>query len=110
MKHICILNAHLWNSLWILWGFPGDSDDKESACHAGDRDLIPGEGKIPWKREWQPPPVFLPGEFYGQSSLVSYCPWDHKELDECYWGYKSGNSLKKLHTIFKVSRLTDSSD
>ena len=26
--------------------------------------------KIPWRREWQPIPVFLPGEFHGQRSLV----------------------------------------
>ena len=30
-------------------------------------------GKIPWQREWQPTPVFLPGEFHGQRSLV--CTW-----------------------------------
>ena len=29
----------------------------------------------------QPTPVFLPGEFYGQRSLVGYSPWGHKELD-----------------------------
>ena len=28
--------------------------------------------KIPWRREWQPTPVFLPGEFHGQKSLVGY--------------------------------------
>ena len=38
-------------------------------------------GKISWRREWQPTPVFLPGEFYGQRSLVSYSSWGHKELD-----------------------------
>ena len=37
--------------------------------------------KIPWKRAWQPTPVFLPGESHGQRSLVGYCPWSHKELD-----------------------------
>ena len=30
----------------------------------------PWVGKIPWRREWQPTPVFLPGEFHGQRSLV----------------------------------------
>ena len=30
--------------------------------------------KIPWRREWQPTLVFLPGEFHGQRSLVSYSP------------------------------------
>ena len=37
--------------------------------------------KIPWRQEWQPAPVFLPGKFRGQRSLVSYCPWDHKDLN-----------------------------
>ena len=32
--------------------------------------------KIPWRREWQPTPVFLPGEFYGHRHLVDYSPWD----------------------------------
>ena len=34
---------------------------KESACQAGDRGSIPGSGKIPQRRKWQPIPVFLPG-------------------------------------------------
>ena len=37
--------------------------------------------KIPWRSEWLPTPVFLPGESYGQRSLASYSPWGHKELD-----------------------------
>ena len=35
--------------------------------------------KIPWRKEWQPNPAFLPGESHGQRSLVGYSPWDHKE-------------------------------
>ena len=38
-------------------------------------------GKIPWRKEWQPNPVFLPGEFHGQRSLVGYSPWSRKEWD-----------------------------
>ena len=37
--------------------------------------------KIPWRRAWQPTPVFLPGESHGQRSLVGCGPWGHKELD-----------------------------
>ena len=37
--------------------------------------------KIPWRRKWQPTPVFLPGKSHGQRSLVGYSPWGHKELD-----------------------------
>ena len=34
-----------------------------------------------WRREWQPTPVFLPGEFHGQRSLAGYSPWGCKESD-----------------------------
>ena len=54
--------------------FSGASDGKESACNAGDLGFNPWFGKIPWRREWQPTPIFLPGEFYGQGSLVGYSP------------------------------------
>ena len=41
--------------------------------------------KIPRRREWQPTPVFLPGESHGQRNLVGYSPWSHKELDPTKW-------------------------
>ena len=41
----------------------------------------PWVGKIPWRREWPPVPVFLPGEFHEQCSLAGYSPWGLKELD-----------------------------
>ena len=37
--------------------------------------------KDPLRREWQPTPVFLPGECHGQRSLAGYSPWDCKESD-----------------------------
>ena len=37
--------------------------------------------KIPWRRAWQPTPVFLPGESHGQRSLVGYSPQGHTESD-----------------------------
>ena len=33
------------------------------------------------RRKWQPTPVFLPGESYGQGSLVGYSPRGRKESD-----------------------------
>ena len=42
---------------------------KESACHCRRCSFHPWAGKIPWRRKWQPPPVFLPGESHGQRSL-----------------------------------------
>ena len=34
--------------------------------------------KDPWRREWQPTPVFLPGKSHWQGSLTGYSPWGHK--------------------------------
>ena len=51
----------------------------------------PRVGKIPWRREWQPTPVILPGEFHRQKSLVAYSPGDHKE---------SGTTEPLTHTGF----------
>ena len=55
--------------------------DKESSCqcrrcrrHAFD----PWVRKIPWRRKWQPTPVFLSGESHGQRSLVGNCPWGRR--------------------------------
>ena len=38
-----------------------------------------------WRKKWQPTPVFLPGEFQGQRSLVGYSPWGCKESDTTEW-------------------------
>ena len=38
-------------------------------------------GKVPWRRKWQPTPVFWPGNFHGQRSLAGSSPWGLKELD-----------------------------
>ena len=43
--------------------------------------FYPLVGKIPWRQEWLPSLVFLPGEFHGQRSLAGYSPWSHKELN-----------------------------
>ena len=43
-------------------GFPSGSDSKECRCNAEDLGSIPGLGRCPWNRAWQPTPVFLPGE------------------------------------------------
>ena len=51
------------------------------ARDARDAGLISGLGISPGSRKWQTTPVFLPGKFHGERSLVGYSPWDHKELD-----------------------------
>jgi len=45
--------------------------------------------------QWQPTPIFLPGESHGKRSLVGYSPWGHKESDTTEW-------LTHTHTISNV--------
>ena len=57
---------------------------KNLSANAGDtRDLgfNPWVGKIPWRRAWQPTPVFLPGESHEQRALAGFSPWVCKESD-----------------------------
>ena len=68
---------------------PLDQRDLVSRCHSGEksawkwrrhkrRELDACVGKISWSRKWLPTPVFLPGKFHGQRSLVGYGPdWAH---------------------------------
>ena len=65
-------------------GFPGGASGEEPTCQCRSykkHGLDPWVGKIPWRRKWQPTPVFLPAESHGQRSLVGHNPWGHKELD-----------------------------
>jgi len=62
-------------------GLPRWLSGKESVCNAEHVGLIPGSRKIPWRRKWQPTPVFLPGHFHGQRRLAGYSPWSLKESD-----------------------------
>jgi len=61
-------------------GFLGGKDNKESACDAGKPSSIPGFGEIPWRREWLPTLMFLPGE-------------------SCEGLEKVGNEMKKAKTV-----------
>ena len=73
--------------MWNLFGensayrlsFPGGSDAKESTCQCRRWEFDPWVGKILWRREWVPTPVFLPEESHRQKSLVGYRPWGRKE-------------------------------
>jgi len=53
-----------------MTGFSGDSDGKDSACHAAE--------KISCRRKWQPTPLFLPEKSHGQRSLAGYSLWSHR--------------------------------
>ena len=62
---------------------PGGALVKNLPASAGDPrgKFDPWVGKMPWRRAWQPTPVFLPGELHGQRSLAGCTPWDWKALD-----------------------------
>ena len=53
---------------------PANAEDKRHRFH-------PWVKKIPWRRAWQPTPVFLSGESHGERSLAGHSPWGHKESD-----------------------------
>ena len=65
---------HQFFGTYPFWGFPDSSVGKQSTCNVPGFD--PWVGKMPWRREWLPTPVFWPGEVHGL-----YNPWGHKELD-----------------------------
>ena len=71
---------------------------KNVLANAGDiRDgrINPWVRKMPWRRAWQPTPVFLPGKSHGQRSLAGYSPWSHKESD----------TTEQAHRLPKVQRV-----
>ena len=45
-----------------------------------DMDSIPGLGRFPWRRKWQPTPVFFTEESYGQRSFMDYIPWGRRRV------------------------------
>ena len=57
-------------SIGLPWWLSGE----EPACQYRRRRFDPWVGQIPWRRKWQPTPLFLPGESQGQRGLVGYSP------------------------------------
>ena len=67
-------------------GLPWWLYSKESTCQCKRLRFDPWVRRIPWRKKWQPTPVFWPGEFHGL-----YDPWSHKELD-------TAEPLSHIHT------------
>ena len=84
-----------WSRKGLAWGetsgagkeaeqhVPRRHNARAPTCKAGDRrrEFSPWVGRVPGRRNWQPTPVFLPGELRGQRSLEGYSPWGREELD-----------------------------
>ena len=79
-------------------GFPWWLSGKESACQCRRHKQCrfdPWVGNIPWRKKWQPSPLFLPGKSHGQRSLVVYSLWCGKRVrhdlatKQQYWFYSN---------------------
>ena len=88
-------------------GFPGGTSGEERPCQCRrlNRQILdPWIRKIPWRKKWQPTPVFLPGESHGHRSLTGYSPWgrrvrrDYRDLAYTY------TLIGRVPTLCKNSR------
>ena len=70
------LSGHFWKVGWhfLLQAIFLTQGSNLSLLHC--RQIL-----LPWRRKWQPTPVFLPGKSHGQRSLVGYSLWGDKESD-----------------------------
>ena len=62
-------------------------------------------GKIPWRKAWQPTPIFLLGKFHRQRNLTDYSPWGHKESDMTDWALHI--TITSEICIFETFKLKD---
>ena len=84
--------------MYSVLGFPGGSDGRPG--------FDPWVGKIPWRKEWQPTPVFFPRKFHGQRNLAGYSPWGHKE-SETTEGLSHTHTHTHTHTAYKLNKQGD---
>ena len=71
----------IWHQLKTTEDFPGGASSKQPAYQCRRHGFDPLAREISWRRAWQPTLVFLPGESYGQRSLMGYSPWGCREFD-----------------------------
>ena len=82
--HLCkelITTERLTQHPYLIPGGTGVKNLPANAGRCKRRGFSPWAGKIPWRRAWQPVPLFLLGESHGQRSLVGCSSLGHKELD-----------------------------
>ena len=106
-KGFCFLGLFF---VFFFFGFPNGSDGKESILQCRKPGFAPWFMKVPWRREWLPSPVHLPGEFHGQRSLVGYSPLGHSQVTKCckYFGFPGRTAVKKLSANARNTRDADS--
>ena len=107
-SELAISLVHLVSFTWLPWWLSG----KESTCQCRRPKFDAWVGKIPWRKKWQPTPVFLPGESHRQKSLAGYSPqgckvrhdwsdWAGEHSDE-ESGYKDifNSYWRKINLLF----------
>ena len=104
----CLTCLLIYLKYVIMRGLSRCSNGKEYACQCR-RHRRHGFSTwvelIPWGRKWQPTPVFLPGKFYGERSLVVYSPWGCKESDMTDWlSEHTCNHLNNKNKIFYIKK------
>ena len=68
-------------------------------------------GETPWRRKWQPTPVFLPGKFHGQRNVAGYSPWGGKETATTEHISTNGETMETVRDfIFLDSKITVDGD
>ena len=80
----------------------------EAICQFRRDGFNPWVGKIPWRRKWQPTPIFLPGKSHGQRSLVGYSPGVAKSqtrLTTHAWRVRRHQDGAKGRWLFKKKRI-----
>ena len=75
LTHYATITPNKTALLWKWWDFFHLHYRRCRRC-----EFNPCIRKMPWRRAWLRPPVFLPGKFRGQRSLAGYSPWARKEL------------------------------
>ena len=84
-----------------MLGFPGGAEVKNPPASAKDVGSVPGLGRFPWNRKWQPTLVFLPGKFHGQGSLAGHSPRGCKGWDVTV--QLSTHTCKHLTRLYQLS-------
>ena len=71
--------SHRLQIIFLALGL-GSPSHLKSTYQCRTREFDPWVRKFPWRRKWQPIPVFLFGKSHGQKSLMGYSPWGHKRV------------------------------
>ena len=80
---------------------------KESACHCRRHWFDPWVGMIPWRRKWQPAPVFLPGKSNGQRSPAGYSHRESAPTEHTQMGRRAPILAKGCQLLPRCNLLTE---